>query len=515
MKKYDRLALIILDGFGLSSSIKGNAIKNANPEFINSIFANYPFTTLAAHGHDVGLPKNTMGNSEVGHSNIGAGRIIMQDLIKIDTQIRNNTLRNNKTLSLCLKKILAGNSRVHLMGLLSESGVHSELSHLLYLINFFVAGGVREIYIHTFLDGRDSPPKSAEVFLKKLITEIAKFDDQVFLSTMCGRFYAMDRDTRWDRTKTAFDLLTELIGEKADDPLTALNRFYGDGITDEFMPGIVVDNKKKNKDGSIRQDDGVLFFNFRADRAKQLTMALTFKDFSYFSRNTFKCVGNFISMAKYDDSFKNGYIIPPENFNNILGEVVSSLGLNQFRIAETEKYAHVTYFFNCGREEPFKNEDRLLIPSPREYKTYDMIPEMSAFKVKDALMERIKSNKYKLVVCNFANCDMVGHTGNYDAAVKAVSTVNSVVAEIVPEILSQDYACIITADHGNAETMMYENGEPMTNHTLNPVPFAIVSNYAREIPTLKPGRLADIAPTVLRLLGTGIPPEMTGRVLWE
>lgn len=514
MKKYERLALIILDGFGLSSSDKGNAIKAANPEFINSIFENYPFTTLAAHGHDVGLPANTMGNSEVGHSNIGAGRIIMQDLTKIDAQIRNNTLKDSKTLSLFLKKIIDGNSRVHLMGLLSESGVHAELSHLLYLINYFVAGGVREIYIHPFLDGRDSPPKSAGIFLKKLITEIAKSDDKVFLSTMCGRFYAMDRDTRWDRTKTAFDLLTKLQGEKTDNPLFTLEKFYDNGVTDEFIPGITVDNKK-DKDGSIGRDDGVLFFNFRADRAKQLTMALTSNNFSNFSRNNFEPVVNFISMAKYDDSFKNGFIIPPENFDNILGEVISDLGLSQFRTAETEKYAHVTYFFNCGREYPFNSEDRQLIPSPRAYKTYDMIPEMSAFAVKDALMERIKSDKYKLTVCNFANCDMVGHTGNFDATVKAVNTVNTVIGEILPEILRRDYACIITADHGNAETMIDKNGEPMTNHTLNPVPFAIVSNYPKEIPALKPGRLADIAPTILKLLGLDIPREMTGRVLWE
>lgn len=514
MKKYDGLVLIILDGFGLSPSVKGNAITDANPEFINSIFKDYPFTTLTAHGYDVGLPRNTMGNSEVGHSNIGAGRIIMQDLTKIDMQIENDTLKNNKALSLFLEKAKNGNSRVHLMGLLSESGVHSELSHLLYLIRFFKANDVKEIYIHLFLDGRDSPPKSAEVFLKKMMQEIGGLNNSVFLSTICGRFYAMDRDTRWDRTKTAFDLLTELRGEKVNDPICAVKKFYDDGITDEFMPPIVIGNKE-NKDGSIKQDDGVLFFNFRADRAKQLTMALISKDFNNFSRNEFKCVKNFISMAKYDDSFENDYIIAPENYINILGQVIADNGFNQFRIAETEKYAHVTYFFNCGREEPFKNEDRLLIPSPREYKTYDMIPEMSAFKVKDALIKRIKSNKYKLIVCNFANCDMVGHTGDYDAAIKAVKTVNLVISEIIPEILNQNHACIITADHGNAETMSDENGLPMTNHTLNPVPFAIVSNYLKEIPALKPGKLADIAPTILRLLGLDLPREMTGRILWE
>ncbi len=514
MKKYDRLALIILDGFGLSSSIKGNAIINANPEFINSIFQNYPFTTLTAHGKDVGLPRNTMGNSEVGHSNIGAGRIIMQDLTKIDMQIENDTLKNNKTLSLFLEKIKTGNSRVHLIGLLSESGVHSELSHLLYLIRFFRASDVKEIYIHTFLDGRDSPPTSGKVFLKELIEEIIKLHSSVFLSTMCGRFYAMDRDTRWDRTKTAFDLLTGLKGEEAGDPILAIKRFYDNGITDEFMPPIVIDNKE-NKDGSIKQEDSVLFFNFRADRAKQLTMALTFKYFDNFSRDEFKPVKNFISMTKYDGSFENDYIIPPENYINTLGQVIENNGFNQFRIAETEKYAHVTYFFNCGKEEPFKHEDRLLIPSPREYKTYDMIPEMSAFKVKDALIERIKSNKYKLIVCNFANCDMVGHTGDYNAAVKAVKSVNLALSEIIPVILNQNHACIITADHGNAETMLDENDMPMTNHTLNPVPFAIVSNYPEEIPALKPGKLADIAPTILKLLGIEIPGEMTGRILWE
>lgn len=514
MKHYNSLTLIILDGFGLSSFTNGNAITGANPEFINSVFKIYPFTTLAAHGTDVGLPRNTMGNSEVGHANIGAGRVMIQDLTKIDKEIENDTLKNNKNLSLFLQKVSAGNSRVHLMGLLSESGVHSELSHLLYLIRFFKVNKIKEIYIHAFLDGRDSPPKSAEIFLNKLTAEVATMNDSVFLSTLCGRFYAMDRDTRWDRTKIAFDLLTKLNGEKWENPSSAINKFYNEGITDEFMPPVVLINQQ-NKDGSIRGDDGVLFFNFRSDRAKQLTMALTLKDFDKFPRSNFNDVENFISMTKYDDSFKNNYIIPPENFTNILGEVISNRGFKQFRIAETEKYAHVTYFFNCGREKPFKNEDRLLIPSPREYRTYDMIPEMSAFKIKDALIERIRSNEYKLIVCNFANCDMVGHTGNYNAAVKAVKVVNSVISEIIPEILKQNHACIITADHGNAETMLDEEGRPMTNHTLNTVPFAIISNDPEEIPILKPGRLADIAPTILRLLNLDLPDEMTGRVLWD
>ncbi len=515
MKTLKKAVLIIMDGFGISEKVKGNAIVNAKPEFIENIFKNYPYTTLKAHGLDVGLPENTMGNSEVGHSNIGAGRIIMQDLTKIDMLIKEDKLKTNNVLSEFIEKIKLGNSTVHLMGLLSESGVHSELHHLLYLIDVFYKNGIKKIYIHPFLDGRDSPPQSSPVFLKKLIDHIKPYSDKVFISTLCGRFYAMDRDTRWDRVEVAFNLLTQAKGEKFANPIDAVNKFYSEGITDEFMPAIVIDNGEQN-DGIIKEDDGVLFFNFRADRAKEITMSLTFKDFNYFSRGKFNPVKNFISMTNYDDSFKNKYIIEPQNYINILGEVISNLGFNQFRIAETEKYAHVTYFFNCGREEPFRNEERMLIPSPREFKTYDLIPEMSAFKIKDALIEKIKSGKYQLIVCNFANCDMVGHTGNYEAAVKAVKAVNSVISEIVPVILdSGDYVCIITADHGNAETMIDENGEPMTNHTLNPVPLAIVSNDYKKIPQLKPGRLADIAPTVLKLMGLEVPAEMTGRVLWE
>lgn len=514
MKKFKSAVLIILDGFGMSSKIEGNAIINANPEFINSLFKNNPFTVLKAHGLDVGLPENTMGNSEVGHSNIGAGRVIMQDLTKIDLLIKEDKLKDNKVLQEFLEKVKSGGSAVHLMGLLSESGVHSELEHLLYLIDFFYNNGVKKVYIHPFLDGRDSPPQSAPVFIEKLMKHIKPLSGRVFISTLCGRFYAMDRDTRWDRVETAFNLLTRLKGEKFDDPLRAIEKFYANNITDEFMPAIVIDNGPEN-DGRIKEEDGVLFFNFRADRAKQLTKAFTLADFSSFPRENFKPADNFITMTKYDDSFKSKYIIEPQNYSNILGEVISDYGFNQFRIAETEKYAHVTYFFNCGREEPFKNEDRLLIPSPREFKTYDLIPEMSAFKIKDALIERIRARKYELIVCNFANCDMVGHTGNYAAAVKAVQAVNSVISDIVPEVLKLDMVCAITADHGNAETMIDDNGKPMTNHTLNPVPFVIASNYSKEIPPLKPGRLADIAPTILKLLGLDIPKEMTGRVLWE
>ena len=401
------------------------------------------------------------------------------------------------------------------MGLLSESGVHSELSHLLYLIDLFFAAGIEKIFIHPFLDGRDSPPRSAPVFLEKLLGHIKPMSGRVWVSTVCGRFYAMDRDTRWDRVEVAFNLLTQAKGKKFGNPAEAVKKFYAEGITDEFMPAIVIDNGELN-DGIIKEDDGVLFYNFRADRAKEITMSLTFPDFKYFSRGEFKPVKNFVSMTNYDDSFKNKYMIEPQNYINILGEVVSNLGFSQFRIAETEKYAHVTYFFNCGREEPFKNEERLLIPSPREFRTYDLIPEMSAFKIKDALIEKIKSGKYELIVCNFANCDMVGHTGNYEAAVKAVQTVNSVISEIIPVILNLgDGICAITADHGNAETMIDDNGKPMTNHTLNPVPFVIVSNDYKEIPPLKPGRLADIAPTLLKLMGLEVPAEMTGRVLWE
>ncbi len=513
MKKYNGLALIVMDGFGLSKNTNRNAVINANPEFLNSLFKNYPFTELSCHGLDVGLPEGTMGNSEVGHSNIGAGRIVMQDLVKINFGIKDGSIKENKSLNLFLERVKKGNSRIHLMGLFSESGVHSDINHLFYFIDYFRANKVKEIFIHSFLDGRDSPPKSAPVFVKKLMDKIKNTEKGVYLSTLCGRFYAMDRDTRWERTKIAYDLLTKSKGRVEGDPFKALDRYYKEGVTDEFMLPVVIKNND-GLDGAVGKDDGVLFYNFRADRAKQITMALTFKDFDRFPERLVT-VKNFLSMTKYDDAFQNDYIIGPENFDNILGQVISDAGFRQFRTAETEKYAHVTYFFNCGREAPFKNEERKLIPSPRECKTYDEIPEMSAYKVKDALIEKISTGLHKLLVCNFANCDMVGHTGNYEAAIKAVKAVDKCVSEIVPEILKIGYACIITADHGNAETMVDENGHPMTNHTLNPVPFVIVAEGLDKGASLKPGRLSDIAPTILRLLGMDIPHDMTGRVLWE
>jgi 2,3-bisphosphoglycerate-independent phosphoglycerate mutase len=514
MKNYKRLTLVILDGFGLSNETKGNAIKNARCDFIKDMFNKYPFTTLTAHGKDVGLPDNTtMGNSEVGHANIGAGRILMQDLTKINKNIENNDLKLNQTLISFINTVKHGNSRIHLMGLLSESGVHSELNHLFYLINLFYASGINEIFIHTFLDGRDSPQKSAITFLNKLDKELDKTNGKACISTLCGRFYAMDRDTRWERTKLAFDMLTSLKGNQYDNVYEAIYNNYSKDITDEFIPPSII--KQTGKDGKINYDDGVIFTNFRADRAKQITEALTFDSFNFFDRGLFKPVKNFVSMTKYDDSFTIKYLIKPENYINILGEAISRLNLKQFRIAETEKYAHVTYFFNCGREEPFKNEDRLLIPSPRNFKTYDLIQEMSAYKIKDALTYRLNNNEYALTVCNFANCDMLGHTGNYNATIKAVETIDSVLREIIPIILKNDEVCIITADHGNAETMIDKNGNPMTNHTLNPVPFVIISNHPEDIPVLNPGRLSDIAPTALKLLGIEIPKEMTGRVLWE
>ena len=515
MKKYKSASLIILDGFGISDKIKGNAVKNAKADFINAIFKEYPFTVLKAHGKDVGLPSGTMGNSEVGHSNIGAGRILMQDLTKINDAIENDTLKTNSILLNFVNSVKQGNGRVHLMGLISESGVHAELSHLIYLLNFFYENNAKEIYIHCFLDGRDSPPKSSGTFLKKLADSIENRKDKISIATAIGRFYAMDRDTRWDRVQIAFNMLTKAEGKIYNDVFEAINDNYSRDITDEFITPSIMKQDGTHRDGRIHPEDGVLFINYRADRAKEITEALSLETFNFFDRSSFKPVKNFITMSKYDDSFKNKYIVEPQNYKNILGEVISDSGLKQFRIAETEKYAHVTYFFNCGREEPFKNEDRLLIPSPREYRTYDLIPEMSAFKIKDALIEKLKLNKYSLSVCNFANCDMVGHTGNYDAAVKAVETVNSALSEVIPVILENDGVCIVTADHGNAETMIDDNGAPMTNHTLNPVPFCIVSNYKNEIPPLKPGRLSDIAPTILSLLDINIPAEMTGRVLWD
>ncbi|WP_457567234.1 2,3-bisphosphoglycerate-independent phosphoglycerate mutase [Desulfurobacterium sp.] len=515
------VTLIILDGFGYSPEKEGNAIAQANTPFWDYLWSTYPKALLVASGEAVGLPDGQMGNSEVGHMNIGAGRIVYQDIVRITKAIENKTFFKNET----LKKLMenAKRNRLHLVGLLSDGGVHSHIKHLFALLEMAKKEGVRDVYIHAILDGRDTPPRSAEKYLRELIKKTQELGVGK-IATMGGRYYYMDRDKRWDRTEKAYEAMVSGKGRTADNPIEALQKAYSMGETDEFVTPFVFDRR-----GTIKDGDSVFFFNFRADRMRQIVSALGLTDFNGFERK--KVVKPLIgTMTLYEKNFPFPVAFPPEELKNVLGEVISKKGYRQLRIAETEKYAHVTYFFNGGREEPFPGEDRVLVPSPK-VATYDLQPEMSAFEVTEKFIQKLENNDYKLLVLNFANPDMVGHTGIMEAAVKAVETVDNCLSKVVKAVLSKGGACIITADHGNVEQMINrETGQPQTAHTTNPVPFVVVRNTCKtysigrrksrevEIPdefggVKIAGILADIAPTILALLGEEKPKEMTGENL--
>ncbi|WP_456396659.1 2,3-bisphosphoglycerate-independent phosphoglycerate mutase [Desulfurobacterium sp.] len=515
------VALIILDGFGYSPVKDGNAIAQADTPFWDYLWSTYPKALLIASGEAVGLPDGQMGNSEVGHMNIGAGRIVYQDIVRISKSIKTGDFFENPA----LKKLMANarDKKLHLIGLLSDGGVHSHIEHLFALVDMAKREGVKEVYIHPILDGRDTPPKSAEKYLKQLMEKL-KETGTGKIATFGGRYYYMDRDKRWDRTEKAYNAMVLGEGNIASDPLKALKEAYERGETDEFVTPYIVD-----KSGIIEDGDSVFFFNFRADRMRQIVSALGLKEFNGFERK--KIVKPMIAtMTMYEQTFPFDVAFPPQELKNVLGEVISNKGFTQLRIAETEKYAHVTYFFNGGREEPFPGEDRVLVPSPK-VATYDLKPEMSAEEVTEKFIEKLENNDYKLLVLNFANPDMVGHTGVMDAAVKAVETVDNCLSKVVKAVLKKGGTCIITADHGNVEQMINkETGQPQTAHTTNPVPFVVVRNTCRvyrierrksqevEIPeefggVKVAGILADIAPTILALLGEEKPSEMTGENL--
>ncbi|WP_456484902.1 2,3-bisphosphoglycerate-independent phosphoglycerate mutase [Desulfurobacterium sp.] len=515
------IALIILDGFGYSPEKEGNAIAQANTPFWDYLWSTYPKALLMASGEAVGLPDGQMGNSEVGHMNIGAGRIVYQDIVRITKAIRDKSFFENKTLKNLMEN--AKGKRLHLVGLLSDGGVHSHIKHLFALLEMAKREGVKDVYIHAILDGRDTPPRSAEKYLKEL-TEKMKELGIGKIATLGGRYYYMDRDKRWERTEKAYNAMVLGEGKRANDPIEALHEAYENGENDEFVIPFVLD-----ENGTIKDGDSVFFFNFRADRMRQIVSALGFDNFDGFNRK--KVVKPLIgTMTLYEKSFPFDVAFPPQKLTNVLGEVISKRGYKQLRIAETEKYAHVTYFFNGGREEPFPGEDRVLIPSPK-VATYDLKPEMSAFEVTEKFIEKLENNDYKLLVLNFANPDMVGHTGIMEAAIKAVETVDMCLSKVVKAVLARGGACIITADHGNVEQMINrETGQPQTAHTTNPVPFIVVRNTCKiykigrrkskevEIPenfggVKIAGILADIAPTVLALLGEEKPEEMTGENL--
>jgi 2,3-bisphosphoglycerate-independent phosphoglycerate mutase len=491
-----------MDGFGLSDAVEGNAVKAANTPTLDALWAKNPHSTLSASGSDVGLPDGTMGNSEVGHTNIGAGRVVYQSLLRITNAIEDGSFYTNTVLSEAAAKCCGG--RAHIFGLLSDVGVHSADYHFWALLDMLRKKGAEKVYFHCFMDGRDSSPTSGKAYMERCVQKCRE-SGIASVATLCGRFYAMDRDNRWERVEKAYNAIVFGEGILQPDPVQAVADSYAAGKTDEFIEPVVCDT-----DGCVREGDTVFFMNFRPDRARQLTRAFVDPAFTGFERRKGCFRVPFVCLTQYDADMPNVMVaFPPETPRNTLGEFLSRLGMTQLRIAETEKYAHVTFFFNGGLEASFEGEDRVLIPSPKEYATYDLIPEMSAHKVCAEVCERIRSGKYDLVIVNFANCDMVGHTGNFDAVVSAIETVDVCVGKVCAATAEMGGTAIITADHGNAEQMIDEKGEPHTAHTTNRVPFIIRGADV----SLREGRLCDIAPTLLDLMGLEKPAEMTGESL--
>ncbi|MGM9607411.1 MAG: 2,3-bisphosphoglycerate-independent phosphoglycerate mutase [Oscillospiraceae bacterium] len=495
--------LIIMDGYGLCEPSAGNAVANARTPHLDQYMAEYPHTTLSASGLDVGLPAGQIGNSEVGHTNIGAGRVVFQDLPRITRAIEDDSFFRNEAYLSAMSACREKGTALHLMGLLSDGGVHSHITHLYALLRMAKAQGLEKVYIHAFLDGRDVSPTSGKGFVEDCAT-MCKTLGIGQIATVMGRYYAMDRDSRWERLQKAYDALVLGEGTEDPDPVHAVQASYDAHVTDEFMlPAVCV------PDAQIREGDSIIFYNFRPDRAREITRCFVDPDFASVERKNGYFPVQFVCTTEYDASMPNVTVaFPKEGLSNTLGEYLSHLGLTQLRIAETEKYAHVTFFFNGGVETVYPGEDRVLIPSPK-VPTYDLKPDMSAREVTDEAVARIESGDYDVIVLNFANCDMVGHTGVYEAARLAVEAVDECVSRVVEATANMGGISIITADHGNAEQMADDKGEPFTAHTTNPVPFIIIGADVK----LRSGRLADIAPTMLDLMGLSKPLEMTGETL--
>ena len=503
------LALIIMDGFGLRKETEGNAIAAAKHPNLDRLWETCPHTQIGASGMDVGLPDGQMGNSEVGHTNMGAGRIVYQELTRITKSIEDGEYLSNPVLLHAMENAKKPGAALHLMGLLSDGGVHSHIRHLFGLIEMAKKMGVEKVYIHCFMDGRDVPPTSGAEYIEELQKELEKTGVGK-IATVSGRYYAMDRDNRWERVVKAYDAMVNGEGVKAPDPAAMMRQSYADGVTDEFIvPAVVTEGAE------VKSGDSVIFFNFRPDRARELTRTLVDPDFAGFERKKGFFPLTYICMTQYDATMPNVEVAyAPQSLANTFGEYISKNGLTQLRIAETEKYAHVTFFFNGGVEAPYPGEDRALIPSPK-VATYDLQPEMSAYLVTDEVVKRIRSGKYDVIILNYANCDMVGHTGVFEAAVKAVEAVDTCLGRTLAAIEEMGGRAFVTADHGNADMMTDEEGNPFTAHTTNPVPFIAVG--FPEGTKLLPhgGRLADIAPTMLQALGLPQPAEMTGRSMLE
>lgn len=499
--------LLILDGYGISQEKEGNSIKTANTSTMDRLLNVYPNTSLHASGLKVGLPDGQMGNSEVGHLNIGTGRIIYQELTRITKAIDDGDFFKNDSLTSAMENCIKNNSDLHVMGLLSDGGVHSHIDHLKALLKFAKEKGVKNTYVHCFMDGRDVSPTSGVSYMKEILDYINEISYGT-ISTISGRYYAMDRDKRWDRVEKCYDAVVRGKGESSNNktPIEVIEGYYENGVTDEFIVPTII-----KESGNLKNNDSCVFFNFRPDRARELTHAIVNKEFDGFKNDDLNIF--YVCMTQYDKNLKNVEVaFKPESYSNTLGEYLSNNGKVQLRIAETEKYAHVTFFFNGGLETPYKGEDRILIPSPN-VKTYDLKPEMSLPELTDNLIKQIESRKYDFIVCNIANPDMVGHTGNFDAAVKAIEAVDEAVSKIESKVLEFGDSLFITADHGNAESMIDEKGGPMTAHTSNKVPFIFVSKDIDGIKLKENGKLADIAPTILGVMGLDVPKEITGENL--
>ena len=503
-----KVLLMILDGWGIGNGTKSDVISTLKPAYITAMTEKYPHAQLRTDGENVGLPNGQMGNSEVGHLNIGAGRVVYQDLVKINRACADNSIFQNEEIVKAFEYAKANGVNVHFMGLTSDGGVHSSIEHLYKLAEISKHYGIENTFVHCFMDGRDTDPKSGKGFIADVEANLAKSTGKI--ASIVGRYYAMDRDKRWERVKVAYDLLVNGVGDAATDMVEAMQRSYDEGITDEFVKPIVRIDENGEVIGRIKPNDLVIFFNYRNDRAKEITIVLTQQDMPEEGMHTLPLY--YCCMTPYDAKFEGLHILfDKENVRNTIGEYVSSLGLSQLRIAETEKYAHVTFFLNGGRETEFENESRILVASPK-VATYDLQPEMSAYEVKDKLVVALGEQKFDFICLNFANGDMVGHTGIYEAIEKAVKAVDECVADVVEAAKANGYEVVMIADHGNADNAVNEDGTPNTAHSLNPVPIVVVSDRVKSV---KDGILADVAPTVLKLMGLEQPKEMTGEALVE
>ena len=501
-----KVLLMILDGWGIGDHTKSDVISTMHPAYISAMTERYPHAQLRTDGENVGLPDGQMGNSEVGHLNIGAGRVVYQDLVKINRAGADGSILENPEIVKAFEYAKQKGANVHFMGLTSDGGVHSSIEHLYKLCDIAAHYGIENTFVHCFMDGRDTDPKSGKGFIADVESHLAKSTGKI--ASIIGRYYAMDRDKRWERVKVAYDLLVNGVGDASTDMTEAMQRSYDEGVTDEFVKPVVRVDENGEVIGRIKPDDVVIFFNYRNDRAKEITIVLTQEDMPAEGMRTLPLY--YCCMTPYDAKFKGLHILfDKENVTNTIGEYVSSLGLSQLRIAETEKYAHVTFFLNGGREEKFEGEDRILVASPK-VATYDLQPEMSAYEVKDKLVEALGTQKFDFICLNFANGDMVGHTGVYEAIEKAVKAVDECVAAVVEAAKANGYEVVMIADHGNADFAVNADGTPNTAHSLNPVPIVVVSDRVKSV---RNGILADVAPTVLKLMGLKQPAEMTGEAL--